>query len=188
MKHAGPPAWMERLLLFLLPLRDRETVAGDLCEEFCERRAREHGSAGANLWYLLQAISFMPRRCRAAFFRPRGLALLCFFTALCGCWLGAMDVQMGHPGYLVQAGIAAGISLQALLTLGALRFRRSLSIRYSSMLGCLMLFLLAARALIAVIRGAHLEGYVLLIAVALLVQASLTLGTLSGAGESETLI
>jgi len=186
MKHIGPPAWMERLLFFLLPGRDRETVVGDLYEEFCDRRASRLGPVRTNLWYLIQTVSFVPRRCRSASFKP--LVLLCIFTALCGCWLGAMDFRMRHPGYLGQAGIAAGILLQALLTLSALHFRRSSLLRRLSMLGCVILYWLSGRALIATIRDVNPEGYVFLIAVALLFQASLTLAALRRGHKSGMLV
>lgn len=183
MKRMGPPSWMELLLRSLLPVRDRETVAGDLYEEFCDRRTSWQSPVRASLWYLLQAVSFAPRICRSAFLQPRMLASLCLFTALCGCWLGAMDLRLRHPGYVGQIGIAVRISLQALVTLGALRFRRSAFLRHLSMYGCLVLFWLAGKALIATAHGAELEGYVLLIAVALLYQAFLTLCTLPGGAD-----
>lgn len=145
---------------------------------------RHTGPVQASIWYLLQTVSFAPRRYRSAFIQPRVLASICAFTTLCGCWLGAMDFRLRHPGYLGQAGIAAGILLQALLTLGALHFSRSSFLRHLSRIGCLILFWLAGKALIETIRGAELEGYVLLIAVALLYQASLTWCTLPGGAES----
>ena len=184
MKRTGPPRWTELLLQSLLPVRDRETVAGDLHEEFCDRRASGQGPLRVSLWYLAQALSFAPRKCRSAFIQPRALALLCFFTALCAGWLGAMDLRLRHPGYLGQTAIAAAILLQGLLTLAAMHFRRNTFLRPLSMLSCLSLLWLAAKALIATMRGADLEGYVLIIAVALICQASLTLCTLPGTGES----
>jgi hypothetical protein len=36
MKRIASPYWLECLLLFLLSPRDRETVSGDLHEEFLE--------------------------------------------------------------------------------------------------------------------------------------------------------
>lgn len=188
MKRIGPPAWMEFLLRFLLPARDRETVAGDLYEEFCDRCASQPNSVRASFWYLLQAVSFAPRRCRSAFIQPRMLVPLCAFTALCGCWLGAMDLRLRHPGYLGQTAIAASILLQALLTLGALHFRRNTFLRYLPMFGCPVLFWLAGKALIATMCGADMEGYILIISIALLYQASLTLCTLPRADEAESLV
>ena len=188
MKHMGPPRWMAFLLRSLLPVRDRETVAGDLDEEFCDRRASEQNSARACLWYLIQAISFAPRRCRSAFIQPRMLAFLCVFTALCAGWLGAMDLRLRHTGYLGQTATAAAILLQALLTLGALRFRHNSFLRSLSILGCPLLFWLAAKALMATVLRADMEGYVLVIAVALVYQGSLTLCSLPEAGEPGRLV
>lgn len=183
MKHPGPPSWMQLVLRSLLPVRDRDTVAGDLYEEFCHRRVIGQAYVRTSLWYFFQVVSFAPYRCRSAFIQPRTLASFCAFTGLCACWLGAMDIRLRHPNYLGQVGIAAGILLQALLTLGALHFRRSRFLRYVSMSGCLILFSLAGKALIATVRGAALEGYVLVIALALLYQASLTWGTLPRIAE-----
>jgi hypothetical protein len=53
------------------------------------------------------------------------------------------------------------------------------------MSSCLILFWLAGKALIAMIYRAEIEGYIVVIAVALLYQASLTLCTLPRAAETE---
>jgi hypothetical protein len=188
MTRIGPPAWAELLLRSLLSARDREAIAGDLYEEFGERRDSPQDSRRARLWYLVQIISFAPRRCRSALNQPRTLAILCVFTALCGCWLGVMDFKLRHPGYQGQAAIAAAILLQALLTLVALHFQRNPFLRHILIFSCFALIWLAAKALIATIRGADMEGYILLIAVALLFQASLTLCTLPGSDGSGRLV
>ncbi len=94
MKQIGPLPWMEFLLRFLLPRRDREAVAADLYEEFCDRRrASRQSFVRASLWYLLQTISFAPRRFRSIFVHPRMLASLCALTVLCCCWLGVIEVR-----------------------------------------------------------------------------------------------
>ena len=99
-----------------------------------------------------------------------------------------MDLWLRHPGYVVQTAIAATILLQALLTLGALHFRRNRFLRSLSMLGWPSLVWLAGKALIATLRDTDFEGYVLLIAVALLCQALLTLCTLGKADDCESLV
>lgn len=177
MKSITPPAWMERLLQLFLSPRDRDTVPGDLYEEFRLTKVSELGRFRARLWYLRQVASFAPRSLGSLFVQPRALALLCGFTALCGAWLGAMDLRLHHPRF--QVAIAATIVLQGLLTLSALRYRMSLPLRALAMLGCCGPFYLAARALAGILRGADYEGYILLIALALLVQALLTLATLA---------
>lgn len=181
MKHPAPPVWMEVLLQFLLPLRDRETVVGDLLEEFRERKVARPGSWHAGIWYLRQTLSFAPRRLFSALVHGPTLTLLCAFTGLCGSWLGAMDLRLRHSGYQGQAAIAGTIICQALLTLSALRFAQYRVLRYLSLFGCVAMIWLAGHALIGVVGGAEFEGYVLLIGMALIIQALLTVFTLLGA-------
>ena len=53
-----PPRWADAWLRSLLPLRDRETVSGDLLEEY-RVNIRPHRSRGsADLWYLGQVCVF----------------------------------------------------------------------------------------------------------------------------------
>ena len=60
--HSGarPPQWAETLLRLLLPPKDRETVSGDLLEEYRETIIPTLGPA-ANRWYLRQVGSFLLR-------------------------------------------------------------------------------------------------------------------------------
>jgi hypothetical protein len=169
---------MERLLRSLLPSRDRETVAGDLYEEFRERKAAQPGSPRATFWYLRQVVSFAPRRMRSLFVQEPALRFLCALTALCSCWLGTMELWLRHPGFAGRVAIAGVIVCQALLTLGALRFRQLSPLRSASMLGCVALSWLAGKALVREIRGTDFEGYVLLISLALILQVLLTVPTL----------
>lgn len=178
MKRIAPPFWLECILLFLLPPRDRETVSGDLYEEFVGQKLLESGRFRASLWYMRQVFSFAPRKVAAAWVQRPALNLLCAFTALAGSWLGMMDLRLRHQGYAGQEVIAAMIVCQALLTLAALRVRRCPFLRPLAMVGSIALFWLAGKAVTATLRGAHLEGYVLLTAFALIVQALLTLITL----------
>ena len=55
-----PPRWAERLLLIVLPRRDRETIPGDLLEEFREVVLPARGRRGARLWYVRQVLSLVP--------------------------------------------------------------------------------------------------------------------------------
>jgi hypothetical protein len=177
MNRTTPPHWLERTLRLLLTARDRETVSGDLYEEFQNRKCPHLGYFSATLWYARQALSFAPRRLGRALVQRRALALLCVFTAACGSWLGGMGLYHKHPGYAGPA-IAGTIVAQALLTLLVLGIRRFYFLRPAAMAGCLALFWLAGKAITATVRGAHLEGYVLLIALALIFQAVLTLSSL----------
>ncbi len=178
MRRIAPPYLLEFVLCLLLSPRDRETVSGDLYEEFVEVKVPELGPFKARLWFMRQVLSFVPRRAEAIFLQGPVLRLLCFLTALAGCWLGMMDLILRHPGYESQTGIAAMIVSEALLTFTALRFHRYSGLRLVALAGCLPVLWLAGHALKATLGGAHLEGYVLLIALALIAQAVLTALTL----------
>ena len=54
-----PPRWAESLLRILLKPRDRDTVAGDLLEEYREVVLPARGLVRAQLWYVRQAISLV---------------------------------------------------------------------------------------------------------------------------------
>jgi hypothetical protein len=178
MKRTEPPYLLDCLLLFLLSPRDRETVSGDLYEEFLDVKLPELGQFRAHLWYMGQVLSFVPGRIETVLLQGHTLRLLCFCTALAGGWLGMMDILLRHPGYRSLLVIAATIVSQAALTLAALRFHRYRSLRAVAMIGSAAILWLAGVALKATIGGAHLEGYVLLIALALIVQAVLTVLTM----------
>jgi len=177
MKRTQPPYLLDCVLLFLLSPRDRETVSGDLYEEFIDVKLPELGQFRAHLWYMGQVLSFVPGKIGVVLLQGRALRLLCFCTALAGGWLGMMDILLRHPGYRSQIVIAATIVSQAAITLAALRFHRYRSLRAIAMVGSAAILWLACIALKATIGGAHLEGYVLLIALALIVQAVLTVLT-----------
>ena len=58
-RERRPPAWAESVLRALLPPRDRDTVTGDLLEEYVEVALPSRGSWRADVWYVRQVISFM---------------------------------------------------------------------------------------------------------------------------------
>jgi hypothetical protein len=178
MKRTEPPYLLHCLLLCLLSPRDRETVSGDLYEEFLDVKVPELGQFRAYLWYMGQVLSFVPGRIESVLLQGHALRLLCFCTALAGGWLGMMDILLRHPGYRSQLVIAATIVSQAALTVAALRFHRYRSLRAIAMIGSGAILWLAGIALKATIGGAHLEGYILLIALALIIQAVLTVLTM----------
>ncbi len=55
-----PPRWAQALLRALLEPRDRDTIAGDLLEEYRDRLA--HSPAPARAWYIRQVLSFVRGR------------------------------------------------------------------------------------------------------------------------------
>lgn len=163
---------MTRMLLLLLPERDRETVAGDLLEER-QARIQKDGFFRAQLWYAVQVLSFVPAAAVSTLSQHRTLTLFCFFTGLSGTWLGAMDLRLRHPGYLSREGIALTIVLQSALTLCTLVLRMP-ALRVVTMTGTIGILWLAWRAFYGLVHGAHFEGYILLIALALAIQSALT--------------
>jgi hypothetical protein len=70
----NPPRWAERLLRALLKPANRDTVTGDLLEEYREVIRPARGAVRARLWYLGQALS---------------LALVSISPAQSLIWLGA---------------------------------------------------------------------------------------------------
>lgn len=58
--NARPPRWAESLLRLLLKPEDRESVSGDLLEEYRETIVPTLGSA-ADRWYVRQVASFLVR-------------------------------------------------------------------------------------------------------------------------------
>ncbi len=66
-----PPMWAEAVLRVLLPPRDRETVSGDLLEEYRDSVRPARGRVRANAWYVGQIAGYLWRDSRVL-----GLALL----------------------------------------------------------------------------------------------------------------
>src|SRR5207253_2274432 len=58
----NPPAWAENVLRSLLKPDDRESVSGDLLEEFRDTVLPSCGRARADLWYMRQVAGFVWRR------------------------------------------------------------------------------------------------------------------------------
>src|SRR5262249_56411007 len=57
--NTRPPLWMEKILRMVVKARDRDTIAGDLLEEYREVVLPARGRLHAQVWYLKQAISFI---------------------------------------------------------------------------------------------------------------------------------
>ena len=57
-----PPAWAERVLRLLLKPEDRESVSGDLLEEYRDSMHRSRGVLSADIWYVRQVGGFLWRR------------------------------------------------------------------------------------------------------------------------------
>ena len=166
MKRLTPPALLQLILLALVPTRDAETIGGDMMEAYAERQ-RCAGRAAANAWYARQVVSFLPHSCAIAYRRAPVLVSLCCFTALCGLWLGTMDVVLGHSHLALHEAIAGLIVGQGLLTMLALPLRGVPVLRWCALLGALAVTYLGGSALWATLHSRDTEGYILLISVGL---------------------
>jgi hypothetical protein len=170
-----PPRWAEVCLERLLAARDRETIVGDLREEYAESILPNHGRLRADLWYLRQVLSFLPR-----FISERGRTgeiLLCvsIVTLACACWLAAMEILLRHPGYVMRAGVAIGI---ALISLAVIVVRMlHLGVRGERWLwaGAVALVGIGGQAFVRNARAEHFEGFVLLVSLILVLQGTLML-------------
>jgi|HubBroStandDraft_3_1064219.scaffolds.fasta_scaffold23222_4 hypothetical protein len=56
---ARPPLWAAAALRLFVAARDRESIAGDLLEEYRESILPRRGPAGARRWYARQVVSLM---------------------------------------------------------------------------------------------------------------------------------
>jgi hypothetical protein len=59
--QATPPRWAEWLLRLTLKRADRESVSGDLLEEYRDTVVPARGQSAADVWYLRQVAGFMWR-------------------------------------------------------------------------------------------------------------------------------
>jgi len=175
MSPQAPPRWLERLLLLSLPSRDRETISGDLLEEYREVQAPRFGRLRANLWYLRQSISFLSNRSFGGAPMKAALTWISVFIVAAGGWLVCMENILKHPGYAERTAIAAGIAIQGLATLLFLLFDGRWILRALVLIGAAGVSILGASAIERILDAEHFEGFVLLIGVALIVQGVLTL-------------
>jgi len=68
--NAHPPGWAQWLVSALVPARTRESVLGDLLEEYRDGQMTARGTAAASAWYVRQALAFLWRAAH-----PIGLAV-----------------------------------------------------------------------------------------------------------------
>ena len=58
---ATPPAWAEGLLQFMVRRDHRDSISGDLLEEYRERILPSRGAAAADRWYVGQMLGYLWR-------------------------------------------------------------------------------------------------------------------------------
>jgi hypothetical protein len=186
MNLSGPPRWAEFLLERLLGARDRETVAGDLREEYVESIMPRSGRLWADVWYLRHCLSFA-RRC-ALEGGPMGMLLIfsSLVTLICGCWLALMELLLRHEGFASRAAVALLIAAICVATLLARMLH--LGARHERWFwpAALAFIWFGCSSFLRNARSAHFEGFVFVISLVLLLQGFLmivTMGRMNNRGR-----
>jgi hypothetical protein len=176
----APPRWLETLLLRSLPARDRETISGDLLEEYREVKLPHLGPMRANIWYARQLISFLAARSLGGSAMRASLTWMSALTVLSGVWLAVMENILRHPGHAGRSAIAACIVIEGLATVLFLMWHGRPMFRVIILAGAVGVALLGASAIIRVLNAPHFEGFVLLIGAALVAQGMMALVVVGG--------
>lgn len=176
----APPRWLERLLLWCLPERDRETISGDLLEEYREVQLPRRGPIGANIWYLRQFLGFLAVRSFGGSTIRASLTWLSVCTALAGAWLAVMENILRHPGYAERSVVAACIVIQGLATILFLMWQGRPLFRIIILVAAVGVAVLGASAVVRILNFGHFEGFVLIVGVALVVQGIMALVVVGG--------
>ncbi|HEY6454690.1 MAG TPA: hypothetical protein VIY90_05340 [Steroidobacteraceae bacterium] len=186
MSPQAPPRWLETLLLQSLPARDRETISGDLLEEYREVKLPHLGAMRANIWYARQLISFLAARSLGGSAMRASLTWMSALTVLAGVWLAVMENILRHPGYAGRSAIAACIVIQGLATVLFLMWHGRPMLRVIVLAGAVGVALLGAAAIIRILNAPHFEGFVLLIGAALIAQGMMALLVVGGVRHGTT--
>ncbi len=186
MMPEGPPRWLQRTLLLFLNARDRETISGDLLEEYREEQLPRSGSIRANYWYLRQLVSFAAIRILGGSLLKQALTLASLFVLAAGVWLGVMENILKHDGYVGRSAIAVCIAIQGLATLLFILLNGGAAVRNLIMAGAVATLLLGGSAILKILRAQHFEGFVLVVGLALILQGALTLATVLQARRPNT--
>jgi len=183
----APPGWLERLLIFCLSPRDRETISGDLLEEYREEQVPRQGSLRANVWYARQSVSFLSARSFGGPLMKAALAWMSVFTATAAVWLIVMEHALKHAGYAGRMGVATFIAIESLATLLFVALGRRAILHALVLVGAVAVGLLGIWAVKGILEARHFEGFVLLIGSALVAQSLLTIGVVVRARKEKTL-
>jgi hypothetical protein len=176
-----PPRWAEVLLERLLPDGARETVVGDLREEYVEGVLPIGGRLGARLWYARQVASFMPWFAKESSLMNKILLIVSMFTLACGCWLAVMEMVLRHPGFGERIGVALAIALICAATILARMLHVGFRGERWLWAGAAVLIALGGQAFFHNARSAHFEGFVFVISLVLVLQGLLMLASLGRA-------
>lgn len=178
MMHQSPPRAFEALLRLLLPGRDRESISGDLLEEYSQERLPQLGRMRANLWYLRQCLSFISVGLGRGPAVKQALAGLCLFVMAASVWLLLMENILRHPGYAGRCVTDVCLAAQAVATFLCLVFHGRKVFRAIVLVCAAAIVIFGAFSVFHISQARHFEGYALLISVALIAQGALAFTTL----------
>jgi hypothetical protein len=146
-----PPVWAEAALRCLLPVRNRDTVSGDLLEEYRDVVVPGRGVVRANLWYLRQVVSFVaPALIRTK--REASMRWIVFGTVS----LAVLLVALVRSNLAPPVGLMVAVPLTLMLALTAVPSMRSRAellpiARIAAWGGALVLAVLLVRVAVDVI-------------------------------------
>jgi hypothetical protein len=173
-----------RLLLCAYPDDFRRTYGPDMARLFEDRAREVLASPGRSrlapfaLHVASDWIQTVTRERIAALWdgvtMTPALACLCVFSLAAGCWLALMESILRHPAFLQRIALAAVIVGQSALTLGVISGSSGRLSRLVISAGACMLLAMGALAVSKNVTGHHFEGFALIIGLALVVQAILT--------------
>jgi hypothetical protein len=113
----APPAWADAWLRLLLPARDRDTVSGDLMEEYRENVRPQRSQLAADAWYVGQVSRFAWRQGLWA------LALATLFEART-----AFDWFVPATNFAPRSEVTTLVTVATLLVIGASSTMRTRSL------------------------------------------------------------
>jgi hypothetical protein len=108
----------------------------------------------------------------------KALLVTSCFTALACLWFVCMELILKHPGYLERLWMAAFFVSQSLATIIAFATPANRLFRALTLPGAAVIASMGCHVLFAATSDRTIEGYVLLIGLALVVQAALTVTSL----------
>jgi len=182
----APPRWAEAFLERLLPESARETVVGDLREEFIESTQPQRGKLRADIWYVRQVASFIPWFAKEGSSMSKLLIPVSILTLACAAWLAFMETALRHPGYGARIGIASAIALICAATILARMLHVGFRGERWLWAGAAVLLAIGGQAFIHNMHSAHFEGFILIIGLVLVLQGVLMFATLGRAGSGNT--
>jgi hypothetical protein len=171
----GPPKWAECVLECLLPQRDRETVVGDLREEYAESVLPSRGMLRADLWYLRHLPGFV-WRCIAEETTPaKTLFCTSLFMLLCNGWLITMELLLQHPGYRLRIALELCSVAICIAAIFVRVLHAGIPLERSLWPAALVLIGVGGASFFRNVQAVHFEGFIALVSIAFALQGTLML-------------